>query len=229
MNMEKNLNSANVYNLIILDESGSMRSIYSESLAAINEAIKGIRSNQSEFPQQRQFVSIVTFAGRGMDGMKVRRDRVPVMRVRDMTVQDYRPGGGTPLYDTMGQAITALSEVICEGDPVFVTIITDGYENTSEEYSGSAIKELVARKRRDGWTFAYIGANQDAVEVASELNIPKSNSINWACDAEGVANMSMQFIQAGANFSRKVQRRLDAGAPMAAASFEDLFDDKDNK
>ena len=102
--MEKNLNSANVYNLIILDESGSMRSIYSESLAAINEAIKGIRSNQSEFPQQRQFVSIVTFAGRGMDGMKVRRDRVPVMRVRDMTVQDYRPGGGTPLYDTMGRS-----------------------------------------------------------------------------------------------------------------------------
>ncbi len=57
--MEKS-NSMNIYNLIILDESGSMSAIYDETLKAVNEAFSGIRRNQEEFPEQRHYVSIVT-------------------------------------------------------------------------------------------------------------------------------------------------------------------------
>lgn len=57
--MEKS-NSMNIYNLIILDESGSMSDIYDETLKAVNEAFSGIRRNQEEFPEQRHHVSIVT-------------------------------------------------------------------------------------------------------------------------------------------------------------------------
>jgi len=60
---------------------------------------------------------------------------VPVSKVEDMTSKDYRPGGCTPLYDAMGKAISHLDACINEGDAVLVMIITDGYENSSEEFS----------------------------------------------------------------------------------------------
>ena len=71
--------SMNIYNLIILDESGSMESIYSQALSGINETLSGIRRTQEDYPQQNHFVSIVTFEGSGMKGVKTRRDtRVPL-------------------------------------------------------------------------------------------------------------------------------------------------------
>mgnify|MGYP004566816155 FL=1 len=54
---------------------------------------------------------------------------------------------------------------------VVVTIITDGMENASREYNGKTIKELVERLRGEGWTFTYMGANQDSVEVAMSMSI----------------------------------------------------------
>lgn len=157
-----------IYNLIVLDESGSMSSIYNQALSGINEVINGIRQNQEKYPEQRHFVSIVTFEGEGMSGVKTRRDCVPVGEVADLTKKDYRPGGCTPLYDAMGKAISELDRKVEVGDGVLVTIITDGMENSSQEYSGRAVKNLVAMQRKKGWTFAYIGANQDAVEVGGE-------------------------------------------------------------
>ena len=183
--MEKK--SINVYNLLIIDESGSMHSIYDQALSGINETLNGIRNAQNDYPDQNQYVSIVTFEGNGMGGVKTRRDRVPAAKVEDMTKSDYRPGGCTPLYDAMGQAISHLDSSVNEGDAVLVTIITDGMENASCEYSGKAVKELVSRQREKGWTFAYIGANQDAVEVARDLNI--SNALNFDASPEGTVMM----------------------------------------
>lgn len=82
-----------IYNLIVLDESGSMSSIYNQALSGINEVINGIRQNQEKYPEQKHFVSIVTFEGEGMSGVKTRRDCVPVGEVTDLTKKDYRPVG----------------------------------------------------------------------------------------------------------------------------------------
>ena len=62
--MEKEIRTANVYNLIILDESGSMHSIYSQALSALNKTLNGIRNTQAEYPHQHHFVSVITFEGR---------------------------------------------------------------------------------------------------------------------------------------------------------------------
>ena len=51
----------NIYNVIILDESGSMSSIYRETLTSMNEVLNGIRKDQEEHPEQKNFVTIVTF------------------------------------------------------------------------------------------------------------------------------------------------------------------------
>ena len=118
----------NIYNVIILDESGSMSSIYKETLQSINEVLGGIRKNQEEHPEQRHNATLVTFEGNGISGIKTRRDRVPIEKIDNLTEKDYRPGGCTPLYDAMGQTLNRLEGLVAEGDKVMATIITDGYE-----------------------------------------------------------------------------------------------------
>ena len=210
----------NIYNVIILDESGSMSSIYNQALMGINEALSGIRRNQEEFPGQKHFVSIVTFEGDGIKGIKNRRDRVPIESVADFTKKDYRPGGCTPLYDAMGKTLNELEGLIHEDDRVFATIITDGYENSSEEYSGTAIKALVGRLREKGWTFAYIGANQDSVEVARDLNI--SNAMNFDATPEGTLEMSVRYRKANRKFADMMFCKKTI-----VKSLDGLFDDID--
>ena len=199
----------NIYNVIILDESGSMSSIYRETIQSMNEVLGGIRKNQEEFPDQRQFVSFVTFEGHGPEGIKVRRDRVPIGNIQDLTEKDYRPGGCTPLYDAMGKTLNELEGLINADDKVMATIITDGYENASTEYSGRTVKTLVERLRQKGWVFAYVGANQDAVEVAKNLNI--SNALNY--EATPTRMMEMRFSVRKA--SRKMTRLVEEEAPLA--------------
>ena len=207
----------NIYNVIILDESGSMSSIYKQALSGINEVLSGIRRNQEEFSDQQHYATIVTFEGDGMKGVKTRRDRVAIENIEDFSTKDYQPCDCTPLYDAMGKTLTTLEGQIHEEDRVMVTIITDGYENASEEYSGKAVKELVTRLRGKGWTFAYIGANQDAVEVARDLNI--NNALNFDATAEGTCEMSIRFCRAGRKFASLCDNYK------APASMNALFDE----
>ena len=181
----------NIYNVIILDESGSMSSIYKETIQSINEVISGIRNNQEDFPDQHHYVTIATFEGHGPEGVKLRRDRVPIESVTDFTTKDYRPGGCTPLYDAMGKTLNELEGLVHEDDRVLVTIITDGMENASTEYSGRTVKALVDRLRKKGWVLGYIGANQDAIEVARDLHI--ANALNYDASPEGVKHSTIKM------------------------------------
>lgn len=181
------METKNIYNLIILDESGSMSAIERQAVSAMNETFAGIRSARRANPGQNYFVSLVVFEGDGVKGVRTVRDRVPVENIEDIRPEEYCPGACTPLYDAMGVAISNLSKVTRKDDPVLVTVITDGMENSSTEYSGRAIRELVSSKRETGWTFAYIGANQDAVEVARELDI--RNALNFEATEGDTAEM----------------------------------------
>lgn len=207
----------NIYNVIILDESGSMSAIYNQALTGINEVLSGIRKTQEDFPDQHHYVTIVTFEGSGMAGIKTRRDRVAIEKIEDFGRKDYRPGGCTPLYDAMGKTLNELEGQIHEEDRVMATIITDGAENASEEYSGKTVKEMVSRLREKGWTFAYIGANQDAVEVARDLHI--DNALNFDATPEGTVQMSVRFRKASRKYAF-LCKEIDA-----AKSVSSLFDE----
>ncbi len=209
----------NIYNVIILDESGSMSSIYSEAITSMNEVLSGIRKNQETYPDQRHFVTIVTFEGNGMSGVKLRRDRVPIDTVEPFTERDYVPGGCTPLYDAMGKTLTDLETLIHADDKVMATVITDGMENSSQEYSGHIIKNLVSRLRGKGWALAYIGANQNAVEVAHGLNI--RNAMNYDTTPDGMAEMSLRCKKAFTRMADMTYFKMDLGEA------EDLFDPDD--
>jgi len=161
-----------IYNLIILDKSGSMSSIANAAIAGFNETVGGIRSAQERFKEtQEHFVSLMIFC----DCEKTMvYDMVPVDEVKELTSKEYRPCCCTPLYDAMGISINALYKAIKDKEDAtaVVTVITDGLENASKEYSGSAIKALVERmKNEEGWNFAYIGTNQDVKATSASLSI----------------------------------------------------------
>ena len=209
----------NIYNVIILDESGSMSSIYKETLQSMNEVLSGIRKDQEEHSDQQHNVTIVTFEGHGIGGIKTRRDRVPVEKIENFTEKDYRPGGCTPLYDAMGKTLNDMESLVTENDNVLATIITDGYENSSTEYSGRTVKTLVERLRQKGWVFAYIGANQDAVEVAKDLSI--ANALNYDATPEGMVGLRFSISKAG----RKMSKLVHEDADLCCCSC--LFDEDD--
>lgn len=206
----------NIYNLIILDESGSMSSIERQAITSMNETIQTIKTAQKKHPEQKQFITLISFSGTGMDGVKVIRDCVAAEKVAEISDKDYTPNSCTPLYDAMGFGITSLDKAIGKEDMVLVTIITDGMENTSQVYSSKAIAEMVAAQRKKGWTFAYIGANQDSVEVAREMNI--SNALNFVADEEGTVEMSIRLNKSRARLYESVM-----ACPTAARDCEDFF------
>ena len=161
-----------IYNLVILDKSGSMSSIANAAISGFNETVGGIRSAQERFKDtQEHYVSLMIFCN---CEKKLVYDKVPVIEVKELTKNEYRPCCGTPLYDAMGLSINALYKDIKDKEDAtaVVTVITDGLENASKEYNGAAIKSLVERmKDEEGWSFAYIGANQDVTAVSQSLSI----------------------------------------------------------
>lgn len=175
-----------VYNLIILDKSGSMSSIANAAISGFNETVGGIRSAQERFKDtQEHFVSLMIFCNCEKTMVY---DMVPVNEVKELTSREYRPCCCTPLYDAMGISINALYNAIKDKEDAtaVVTVITDGYENASKEYSGQAIKALVERmKNEEGWNFAYIGTNQDVEATASSLSI--DHHMSFRDDEVGMA------------------------------------------
>lgn len=168
-----------VFNVIILDRSGSMSTIRSAAISGFNEILASIQQAQAKFVDtQEHFVSLVMFCS---CETKHFFDKVPVREAYPLKWNDYEPCCCTPLFDAMGFTLTAMRKYIkgMEDVTVVVTIITDGLENASKEYSGQAIKRLVEELRGEGWSFTYMGTNQDAVEVAMSMSIRNSRNFEY--------------------------------------------------
>lgn len=161
-----------IYNLIIIDESGSMGGIENQTLSGANEVIGTIKRTQQENPDDNQMVCVVTFdSGSSRPDVRAIVDCEMAENVKDLTRDQYNPRGCTPLYDAIGVSVTNLQKHVKEGDHVLVTIITDGYENSSHRFTSSMVASLIKELSEKGWTFTFIGANQDSVLSARELNI----------------------------------------------------------
>lgn len=175
-----------IINLMILDASGSMESIYNQALSGVNETIQTIRMGQKEHPEFQQILTLASFNS-GKNYLNVKYSATPIDEVKEITKEDYIACGCTALYDAMGEMISELKRKTTLEDRVLVTVITDGYENASQHWSGPQIKSLVEELRRTGWTFTYIGANQDVEAVAGSMGI--RNSLSFDATEEGVKRM----------------------------------------
>lgn len=185
-----------VYNLIIVDESGSMSIIRNEALAGLNETVETCQKMQEMHPEMEQRITLISFDS---GHFKVHFDNEPVMKVRKLTADDYRPNAATPLYDAIGKGIAKLNAQTGENDSVLVTIITDGEENCSQEYNLKLVKNLIEKQKKQGWTFTLIGTdNLDVEGMAGMMSI--DNHMAFAEDGESTKVMFARERKARSRF-----------------------------
>lgn len=210
-----------VHNLIIVDRSGSMWNIAPQAIAGVNETLGTIRAAQQSTGIM-QYVTIISFCG---CCTKVFCKNSPVKDVPHMTARDYEPCCNTPLYDAMGESIITLREYLQSRSDyaVSVTIITDGYENSSKKWNASSIKALVELLKADGWLFAYIGANQDVEKVSHDISI--DNSMSFQATPEATEDMFMKERSARMRWSQKLTRPM--ASKLRNIDYFDKTDDTD--
>lgn len=190
-----------VHNLIILDESGSMGSIKNMIIQGFNEIVQTVKGIAKEYPDQEHLISLVSFNGLGQ---KILHFIDPVEKLEKIDDRNYMPDASTPLFDAIGFSIAKLRQIV-DDQPnckVLVTIMTDGAENASREYSGHAIKQLIEELKLKGWTFTYIGADHDVEKVAMSFSI--TNTMIFEKNPEAIHEMFEKEKSARAKFSEKL-------------------------
>ena len=145
-----------VFNLIIVDESGSMSCIRKQAFAGMNETLATVRQMQNKFKDTDQRVTLITFDS---EHIKWHYDNTPASKTTDLKWKDYSPCATTPLYDAMGNAISKVNAQAGNDDNVLVTVITDGWENASREWTLPMIKQLIEKLKKQQWTFTLIGTD----------------------------------------------------------------------
>lgn len=188
----------------LLDRSGSMQSIKTDTEGGFNAFIADQRRHPGECR-----VTLAQFDDR-YD--VVYTDR-PIAEVPDL---DLRPRGTTALLDAIGRLVTEAGQHLAalpEADrpgTVIVGIMTDGYENASQEWTHPAIKALIQQQTtRYSWEFLYMGADQDAIEVGTSLGVPAQRSMTYSRQASASA-----MAATSAMVGRLREARV-AGAPSA--------------
>lgn len=133
----------------------------------------------------------------------------PVDRLNEIDADQYQPNAATPLFDAIGFAVTKLRQVV-QNQPncnVLVTIMTDGEENASREYSGKQIKELIEQLKNEKWTFTYIGTDHDVDKIA--LNLSITNTLIFEKNEAGIKDMFLKERKSRDMYYSKVQRNED--------------------
>ena len=185
------LKNKKTYYQLILDRSGSMGSCAEEAVSGFNEQVQQIKSLQEKYPEQEFFVSLTTFN----QSISMDIDRQRAAEIKELYVSNtgshasnkdaiaYVPDGMTALYDAIGHSVSHLEKMIGEEiardeATAVVVIITDGWENSSREYSYKEVQRLIGRlEKTNDWTFSYLGATPDAVDIAVNLNIKAHNAL----------------------------------------------------
>lgn len=171
--------------VFILDRSGSMAGLESDTIGGFNALIEKQRRQDGAC-----YVSTVLFN----NVSEVVHDRVPLSRVEKMTAEDYTVRGGTALMDAIGCAIRHIRNVHKYARPEDVpertlfVITTDGMENASHLYDSDQVKAMIRhQKEKHGWEFLFIGANIDSVETARHFGIGADRAVNYHADSQGTS------------------------------------------
>ena len=202
--------------IFILDRSGSMEGLESDTIGGFNAMIK----KQQAETEGNALVSTVLFDHESI----VLHDRVPLAEIQPLTEEDYQVRGTTALLDAVGDAVKHIRNIHkysrAEDVPqkTLFVITTDGMENASERFSYNEIKNLIEKQKETGWEFIFMGANIDAVEVASNIGIDRDSAVDYHADEIGTKQvfnaMSMRiscarFMPIGTSSDRAWREDID--------------------
>lgn len=164
---------------IILDRSGSMSSCLESTINGFNEQVTQIRRLEEQFPEQAFTIGLSLFNDRiHHHAFGKAPAEMPLL-----TGETYRPGGSTALLDAIGSTLLQLETDLKAAQATLpttlvVVVITDGYENASREFQLNDIRKMISRLEATGlWTFSFLGATLDAVDVAERMSFKRENSM----------------------------------------------------
>lgn len=179
--MNKNLTEM----IFVMDRSGSMQNLVSDTIGGYNSMINKQRDEEGEAS-----VTTVLFD----DAYEVLFDNVDIKKVPELTNKEYYARGMTALLDAVGKTINQVaarhSSAVESAIPakIVMVIITDGLENASKEYKLETVKSMIEKQKAEfGWEFVFMGANIDAISVAESIGINASRAANYHADAVGTA------------------------------------------
>lgn len=150
--------------IFLLDCSGSMESCWDDTIGGYNALVK----------EQTEFGGTMTLVQFDHDYIMTYK-QVPIGDVVPLNRTTYKPRGSTALLDAIGRTIKDWKNPTAPT----VIILTDGQENASREYTKAHIKDLIEAKTKEGWTFMYLGANQDAFAEAGSMGIAPACTMNY--------------------------------------------------
>ena len=172
--------------VFILDRSGSMAGLESDTIGGFNAMIEKQKKQEGEC-----LVTTVLFSSESL----TLHDRLPLKSIAPLTEKDYCVGGCTALIDAIGGTVDHIKRVRryirpedVPANTMFV-ITTDGLENASREYSSDRVKKMIEAQKEEGWEFIFIGANIDAYAEAQRYGIRKERAVNYVCDDRGTAHV----------------------------------------
>ena len=199
--------------VFILDRSGSMSGLESDTIGGFNSMIEKQKKEEGE-----AVVSTVLFDTE----CTVIHDRLPIQQVPRMTEAEYSPRGCTALLDAVGSAIHHIGTVHkyarTEDVPkrTLFVITTDGCENASTRYNYEKVRQMIERqKEKYGWEFLFLGANIDAAAEAKRFGINADRAVTYKCDKVGTAlnyeviNEAVHCMRTSAPLSDKWKQRID--------------------
>lgn len=174
----------------ILDETGSMEICRDTAISSFNEYLSDLKKKEEKIK--------FTLTKFNSEKTEIVCSAVDVKHVAPLTKKTYEPNHWTPLYDAIGRTINSLDGK----DKALVVILTDGLENASKEYTQKMITDLIEKKQAKGWTFIYLGANQDAWAVGMSMGVPRGNTLTFdystvAVTLNGLSCATQNYVSTG--------------------------------
>jgi len=209
---------SNVTELVfILDRSGSMAGLESDTIGGYNAFLK-----KQKKVDGIAYVTTVLFD----DAYELLHYRENIKEVKQVTEKEYYVRGCTALMDAIGKTIHKVSETQrnltkkSRADQVIFVITTDGLENASVEYSVGKVKDLIEKYQKEyDWQFIFLGANIDAVETASQMGIRKDRAVNFHADSKGL-EVNYRTINEAVTSLRKMECLAEDWAAEIEQDFE---------
>ncbi|MGF6949222.1 hypothetical protein QF028_001727 [Neobacillus sp. B4I6] len=204
----------NVTELVfILDKSGSMAGLESDTIGGYNAMLKKQQKAEGE-----AIVTTVLFNHE----YELFHDRINVRGISPITEEDYQVGGTTALLDTIGFTIQKFVNVQKRtsederAEKVLFVITTDGMENASREFTADKIKKMVQhQKEKYGWEFLFLGANIDAISTAARFGIDEDFAVDYHADNKGTelnyeaVNEAVVNLRSGKKIDRSWKKGIE--------------------
>ena len=187
--------------VIIIDRSGSMEPLREDVIGGFNSLIE---------EQKKEGETIVTTIFFN-DSIKFIHERINIKKIKPLDKRAYRPSGCTALLDAIGDGIAFIKSKHAstkeENLPkhTIFSIMTDGLENASREYSYNRIKDMIEFQKKCGWDFIFQAANIDTEYEANRLGIDADMAMSFEANSKGVSRQ-MEFCCAAINKARKTPR-----------------------